>query len=262
MKITKKEFSPGLLEKVDLIRKDMDRAYNFSLEHTTHVHLQCEKIASLTELPGTIVQCGVWKGASIFAAALFCEQEGIKKKIFGFDTFGGFPNKEIYAYDHPEYFKILLECESITPENYEKASFRTNKFTNLAHLTTEHFYDVGEVFGNARKFENIEFVQGLFADTLPKFKEPIAVLYLDCDLYQSYQECLVNLYGQVVEGGAVVFDEYYSLKYPGARVAVDAFFKDKKGHFEIYKTRGGFERWCFMKSNISGFEVENYIQSF
>ena len=66
-------------------------------------------------------------------------------------------------------------------------------------------------------------------------------------LYKSYLTCLDNLYDNVISGGAVIFDEYYSHKYPGARVAVNEFFLDKKGHFEKYLTDEGHERWCFIK---------------
>ena len=61
--------------------------------------------------------------------------------------------------------------------------------------------------------------------------------------------CLTNLYDNVIPGGCIIFDEYYSYKYPGARVAVDEFFSEKEneGHFEKYITPEGYERWCFEK---------------
>jgi len=40
-------------------------------------------------------------------------------------------------------------------------------------------------------------------------------------------------------------DEYYSLKYPGARVAVNKFPKDKS--LEEDRTSEGFKRLCFVK---------------
>ena len=63
----------------------------------------------------------------------------------------------------------------------------------------------------------------------------------------SYKECLNLLYDKVISGGSIIFDEYYSHKYPGARIAIDEFFKGKTGHFEKYITPEGFERWCFVK---------------
>ena len=55
------------------------------------------------------------------------------------------------------------------------------------------------------------------------------------------------LYKNVIKGGCVIFDEYYSYKYPGAKIAVDEFFVGKQGYFEKYVTSEGFERWCFIK---------------
>lgn len=249
MNVTKRQFSQGVLEKVDAIRQEMVSRYEMPLERTTHVHLQCEKIFSTQQKPGVVVQCGVWKGASLFAAALFCQKEKIQKQIFGFDTFTGFPNQQIDPHDHPSYFKTLLDSNLITKEHYEKAAIRTKNFTDLAHLTNEHFLDIGEVFDRAEEFENIKLIKGTFAETLPHFQEPIAVLYIDCDIYQGYKEILENLYTLVVDEGAIVFDEYYSLKYPGARAAVNDFFQDKKGRFEVYTTDDRFERWCFIKNS-------------
>ena len=56
-------------------------------------------------------------------------------------------------------------------------------------------------------------------------------LFLDCDLYESYMLCLEKLYCKVKKGGAIIFDEYYSLKYPDARIAVNEYFEKKKWYF-------------------------------
>ena len=101
--------------------------------------------------------------------------------------------------------------------------------------------------GSLYPHKNISLVKGAFSKTLSEFDNDIAVLFLDCDLYKSYVECLQTLYPLVISGGVIIFDEYYSLKYPGPRVAVDYFFHDKAGHFEWYNTSEGFERWCFIK---------------
>ena len=90
-------------------------------------------------------------------------------------------------------------------------------------------------------------MKGKFKDKLINFNKKINILHIDCDLYDSYLECLNNLYKNLVGGGVVIFDEYYSHKYPGARLAVNEFFLDKKGFFEKYITPDGFERWCFVK---------------
>ena len=94
----------------------------------------------------------------------------------------------------------------------------------------------------------VTYHSGTFSETLPKFKEDIDILHLDCDLYQSYLDVLDNIYNNVKETGSVIFDEYYSLKYPGARIAVNEFFSNhKSNHFEKYITSDSFERWCAVK---------------
>ena len=52
-------------------------------------------------------------------------------------------------------------------------------------------------------------------------------IHLDVDIYSSYIECLDELYAKLVPGGVVVFDDYGSSKWPGAKKAVDEFFADK-----------------------------------
>ena len=115
------------------------------------------------------------------------------------------------------------------------------------HLKSNYFEDVNDVFEKAKKFQNVELIKGSFSDTTPNFDKKICLLHLDCDLYESYLTCLNNLYKNVVNKGVIVFDEYYSHKYPGARIAIDEFFEDKKGTFEYYVTSEGHERSCFIK---------------
>ena len=68
-------------------------------------------------------------------------------------------------------------------------------------------------------------IPGFFGNTLPKSPvKLISLLILDCDLYESYRTCLEYLYPKVQEDGWIILDEYFSPKYPGARIAVDEFF--------------------------------------
>ena len=54
----------------------------------------------------------------------------------------------------------------------------------------------------------------------------IALLHLDCDLYNSYKLCLERCWDYVNTGGVILFDEYHqnSLeKFPGSKLAIDEF---------------------------------------
>lgn len=245
MDIFKKEFSkqlrPTIVEIKEFLKSD------FGFNPSNHTDILCEKIYKNKDLDGDIIECGVWQGYSLFTAARFCELMRIGKKMIGFDTFTGFPGGYVTEFDLPAYFRNLLEEGLITKEHFERAAVRTKNFTDTSYLDKEHFLDVKEVRRRSKLFPNVVLIQGLFSDALPKYKGAISVLYIDCDLYQSYKDCLEILYEKVVPRGVIIFDEYYSLKYPGPRKAVNEFFADKTGVFEWYVTEEGFERWCFVK---------------
>ena len=150
--------------------------------------------------------------------------------------------------DSPLHFKYQYENDLITKEHYERAKERTNNFTGVRHLEKEYFSEVAGIFDIESQFKNLHLVSGTFSESLPTFDKSIEILHIDCDLYQSYLDCLNNLYENVVDGGCIIFDEYFSLKYPGARDAVNEFFEDKNGYFENYDSLDNFERWCFVKN--------------
>jgi predicted O-methyltransferase YrrM len=78
----------------------------------------------------------------------------------------------------------------------------------------------------------VRLVKGFFQDTLPKYEGDIALLHLDCDLYESYKLSLERLYRKVRPGGVIMFDEYDDARWPGATKAIDEFFADKPEKIE------------------------------
>jgi len=213
------------------------------------MNLICEKAYSLKSLDDTAcyTECGVHQGNTFLTTNTFFQQEGINFKMIGYDSFTGFPDGIVSAGDYPETFTVLYASGLISEDHYLKAKERTKDFTDMEHLTTEFLADVGKILERCAALDNVTLVDGNFADTMLHHTDDIAVLFLVCDLFRSYLHCLDLLYPFVVSGGVVIFDEYYSLKYPGPRYAVNSFFSDKDGEFEYYITDEGFERWCFVK---------------
>jgi hypothetical protein len=69
-------------------------------------------------------------------------------------------------------------------------------------------------------------VPGLFQDTVPRWgTQPIALLHVDGDWYESVRATLDNLYDHVSTGGIILFDDYGH--WAGARRAVDEFMKSR-----------------------------------
>ena len=68
-------------------------------------------------------------------------------------------------------------------------------------------------------------VPGYFQDTLAPTvgDRTFSFVHLDCDLYQSYRDCLTFFWPRLVPGGIILFDEYDDPSWPGCNLAVDEF---------------------------------------
>jgi O-methyltransferase len=181
----------------------LPRIYRGSLDRYLYFLNQLEK---LNGIAGDIVECGVSIGHGALLFLLLSEYLGVDRMYFGFDSFAGFPDP--------------VEKDEITP------------------ITGRDFWAsppeaVLRVLRDGRipedKIRNrVRLVKGMFNETLPRYQGKIALLHLDCDLYESYKTSLENLYDKVVPGGIIMFDEYNDKRWPGAKKAIDEFFADRR----------------------------------
>jgi hypothetical protein len=76
--------------------------------------------------------------------------------------------------------------------------------------------------------ENVELVQGLFEESLPKFlkahRGEVGLLHVDCDLYSSTKTIFHYLADRIVPGTIIVFDEYFN--YTGWRLHEHKAFQE------------------------------------
>lgn len=151
-------------------------------------------------LDGAIVECGVAYGQSLIVWSTLAKAERRGRGVYGFDSFEGFPEPS---------------AEDRSPRNAKKGDFKDATQRRLESLISKAAVPMPVL------------IKGFFSDTLPSFKEKIAVLYIDADLYDSYKTVLDHLYEQVVPGGVIGFDEYGEKNWPGATKAVDEFCKSK-----------------------------------
>jgi O-methyltransferase len=88
-------------------------------------------------------------------------------------------------------------------------------------------------------------VEGYFPAGFDRYSgEPIALLHLDVDLYQSHKHCLEWFEPLVAPGGVIAFDEYRNPTWPGATQAIDEYFGDPPPG--IRKARD-WNRWFLVK---------------
>jgi hypothetical protein len=211
---------------------------------------------------GDIFEFGVFQGASLIAAALILKELGSKKKVYGFDTFNGFPSYSHYD-DLNNFYKY--QNTFFDPNFVKKFEiFKKNKkiLNNLKNLSIKSIGSSGNFEKTSLKLikqkikffklDNIKIIKGPFSRTLKKFFKDyngkISSANLDCDLYEGYKICLPLIYKYLSKKGYINLDEYYSFKYPGAKIACDKFFKIKNIKPKKNKVRiGEFERWYFTK---------------
>jgi len=131
-------------------------------------------------IQGGIAEFGVWRGGCmVMAAAVMKDQQpsSLKRDLFLFDAFASFGQ---YA-GAEDFLAVSLE----------------NVQNNM------------KLFGFGGD-QNIHYVKGLFSDTSKQWinrDDPIAVLRVDGNFYESYQDVLYAMYENVPLGGIVIMDD-------------------------------------------------------
>jgi hypothetical protein len=98
--------------------------------------------------------------------------------------------------------------------------------------------------------DNIVLIDGYFSETIGKGIGPdkIMAVNLDCNLYDGHMGTFNIIWDRLSPKAYVWLDEYYSLKFPGARIATDEFLADKPEKPEMWpRIKGEFERWYIIK---------------
>lgn len=169
-----------------------------------------------SKIKGDIVECGVWRGGMMAAIAEVLGKED--RNYYLFDSFEGLPPaKDI---DGP--------AAKAWQENKEGASYFNNCSAEIDYADT-----VMKQTGCS-----YSLFKGWFSETLPHFRDKsIAVLRLDADWYESTVDVLTNLYDQVVEGGLIIIDDYYT--WDGCSKAIHDYLSSKKSSSRINTSEKG-----------------------
>lgn len=177
----------------------------------------------VVDVPGVIVDLGVYRGASTFTWAKFCEifcPTDIRKTVFGFDTFEGFAR--ISQEDGPE-----NPAQDVVPGGYFGGASVESDLTLAQEAMNQDRH--------LRHKNRIEFVKGDACETIPRFTQEkgdglrIALLNLDLDLYEPTRVALENFVPRMARGGVIVVDEYAVDTFGGETKAVDEYFEKHFG---------------------------------
>jgi tetratricopeptide (TPR) repeat protein len=174
------------------------------IERFYNIYLSCCYIAQ-SSIPGDFIECGVYLGGSIIAAALFCKYFGIQDRTFYlFDTFCGFPDK-------------MEEVDLSGQKTF---------FSAMPHFFDTHFRNIVEKNIKRSGLDPVCFkiVEGLVENTLENSCLPKTLAYarLDTDYYDSTLHELKTLWPRLQSGGVLIIDDYGH--FEGVRSATDEYF--------------------------------------
>ena len=141
---------------------------------------------------------------SLFSAIL--EPVNLTRRIYGFDTFQGFPSVSE---------KDKTRLRDVTPE--ELAS---DSYDDLSEIIK--VFDSNRYLGHINK---VELIKGKAEETIPKFIENnkhlvVSILFLDFDLYEPTKVAIENFYPRIPKGGVIAFDELDNPIWPGETLAL------------------------------------------
>lgn len=131
------------------------------------------------KVEGCIVECGCFKGGS--SAKLNIVAKLTDRKFYVFDSFEGIPEH------HEPHGRNILGVD---------LTFSKGLYATRMEIVRKNIAKFGSI-------EGVTLTKGWFKDTLPKFKEKIAAIFLDVDLVASTKDCLINLYPLLQKEGVL-----------------------------------------------------------
>ena len=142
-------------------------------------------------IPGALVECGVWRGGSMMAAAKTLLHLGRPDRdLYLYDTFAGMP--EPTAEDGAALAKYLNRQSESPAEGWLAAS---EQLVSLNLQSTGYPMD------------RVHLIKGMVEETIPaQAPESIAILRLDTDWYESTRHTITHLFPRLRTGGILVVD--------------------------------------------------------
>ena len=176
-------------------------------------------------LPGDIVEIGVFKGSGISSfmkfIQIYCPNSN--KKVIGFDIF------DVIQAD-----EVLDKDSEIDKKNMSTVYDRVD----FDDLTLESVRN--RILQNKIDEDKFKLVKGDVQYSVPKFVEEnpglrISMLYIDVDLDRPTYYSLKYLWDRILPGGVVVFDEYEYHKFSES-VGVERFLKERDIEYNVQST--------------------------
>ena len=189
-----------------------------NFKHALKLLHQERMLNIVSGLEGDVVECGVGSGGSFIGWMALLWNEGKDRALWGFDSFQGFP---------PPTEKDNSPRGALEGDTWAFKDVSVEPLQIL--LDAILFYGIPIEWLQAKATLSM----GWFSDTLKTYKNKIALLNIDADLYQSYKEVYNELADKVVPGGIIMLDEHLNthekINFPGAYKATKEFLETDLG---------------------------------
>ena len=150
---------------------------------------------------GDVCELGCWRGLSAYQIATHIKSLNENIDLHIFDSFQG-----LSEYDDID----------IVPEIEQDFNQRREQFACGEDI----------VRSNLSEFDFIHYYKGWIPTRFDEVKyHQFSFVHIDVDLYQPIYDAFEFFYPRLVKGGIMVFDDYGSTMFPGAKKAVDEYLK-------------------------------------
>jgi len=166
-----------------------------------------ELFKMVQDIPGAIIECGVYKGNSLMLymqLSMILEPYAINRSIIGFDTFSGFAS---------------IDAEE------DPSDINENMFSDTDESIIQDMIDANDLVRPVNRIPRCEIIKGDIMETVPAFPKTrpdlvVAMLILDTDLYSSTKVALETFLPFMPKGAIVVLDEVAYRNFPGETSAL------------------------------------------
>jgi hypothetical protein len=173
-------------------------------QHLKRFLAMYEVFKTAIPVKGSVVECGVFRGFGLMTWAklsAMLEPENLTRRVYGFDTFQGFPS-------------IATEDQSTFTDS-QPGDLCADSYQELQQLVQE--YDRDRFLGHISK---VELVRGDMAKTIPEFMTThphlvVSLLFLDADMFEPTKVALEHFLPRMPKGAVIAFDELDNPIWPG-----------------------------------------------
>ena len=192
-----------------------DSVSELTMTSPERVFALCHAVEYLAknQILGDFVECGVWRGGSMAAAAqMLVHLADLDRTLWMYDTFQGM--SEPTAVD--------VDLRGAAASRLLSEQDRLDEQSIWCYSPLDQVRETMRQTGYPE--EKIRFVKGKVEETLGSSKpEQIALLRLDTDWYESTKCEMEHLFPRLVTGGVIVIDDYGH--WEGCRRAVDEYLE-------------------------------------